>query len=220
MQHVRGLSWGLFALLLFSPAAWSQQAFDRIMAEALLKPAEPEPTPVVGFFWVFTGDDFRLVSITFEPSVSIVPEDEEAPPPPTVDTFSSQAMFTGRGSFDRCLFGESIDEAQCIARLGGVLLREVQRAVAEHRLDDLQGAKLRLAGRGDLKRFFDQIGAKRAAFEVARMKYETASQALNELAPLSVVCRSGPFGDGSLFSKTLKKILADRRNSREAVRPE
>jgi hypothetical protein len=76
--------------------------------------------------------------------------------------------------------------------------------------------KLRIAGRGDIKRFFDQVETQKRAFEIARRHFKTGVAALRGLDSLSRLYQEGPFGDGSLFAKTLKKIKKDERDGRAA----
>ena len=71
-------------------------------------------------------------------------------------------------------------------------------------------AKLYIAGRGDIKRLIDEIEAKRKQFEAARQEIEPGRVALNAVIPLSKRFDEGPFMGGSLFAKTLAKIVDDR----------
>jgi hypothetical protein len=84
-----------------------------------------------------------------------------------------------------------------------------RRDAQEHKLTDRQRAKLKLAGRGDIKRFFDRVEESRIDFEVQRQTFRTGRTALLRLDPLLQVYREGPFGDGSLFAKTLRRISDD-----------
>ena len=75
-------------------------------------------------------------------------------------------------------------------------------------------AKLRLAGRGDIKRFFDEVQRRRDDFESDRKTFKTGLPALRRLDELSPTYRHGPFGVGSLFAKTLQKINNDQKAGR------
>jgi hypothetical protein len=86
----------------------------------------------------------------------------------------------------------------------------VQAALRIHKLAEPQWAKLRIAGKGDIKRFFDHVDDKRVFFEIDRMSLKTGRGALRRLEPLSDVYDEGPFGDGSLFAKTLRRIQDER----------
>ena len=83
-----------------------------------------------------------------------------------------------------------------------------------HKLTDSQRTKLRLAGRGDIKCLFDQVEDRRRDFEKDGHNFRAGLAALQRLDPLTQVYREGPFGDGSLFSKTLFKINDDQKAGR------
>jgi hypothetical protein len=109
-------------------------------------------------------------------------------------------------NFDRWMFADAPSEADRRKHLEDALEAQIDRAALHHKLTAPQRAKLRLAGRGDIKRFFDQVEERRAQFELARKSYKAGRAALLQLAPLTQVYQEGPFGDGSLFAKTLRKI--------------
>jgi hypothetical protein len=48
-------------------------------------------------------------------------------------------------------------------------------------------------------------------FEVQRQSFRTGHAALLRLEPLSRIYRDGPFGDGSLFAKTLRRINGEQK---------
>ena len=70
-----------------------------------------------------------------------------------------------------------------------------------------QKEKLRLAGRGDMKRFLEQVEKKRREFEEIRRDQNKFGQFYQEIQPLRTTFQSGLFGDGSFFSKALRKTL-------------
>src|SRR5262249_4948471 len=86
----------------------------------------------------------------------------------------------------------------------------IQSASRECELTATQKEKLRLAGQGDVKRFLEQVEQRRAEFEEKRHVYREGLAMLRGLAPLTKVYRKGPFGEGSLFAKTLEKIKRER----------
>ena len=115
-------------------------------------------------------------------------------------------------NFDRWLFAdERSGEEHRRRHLDDILRARIEAAARGHKLTDPQRAKLRIAGRGDIKRFFDQVEEKRSAFEADRRNINTGLAALRRLDSLSEIYRRGPFGDGSLFAKTLQKIDDDRK---------
>jgi hypothetical protein len=80
-------------------------------------------------------------------------------------------------------------------------------------LTELQKKKLRLAGRGDIKRFFDKIDEKRAKVVNTKHDQAQANAIFQEVQQLQFTYNSGVFGDASIFAKTVKKTLTDEQSS-------
>ena len=78
-------------------------------------------------------------------------------------------------------------------------------------LTPVQKKKLMLAGRGDIKRFFDHVEEIRKKFEKTR---NDQNQFGNDLAghpdPPSPTFQAGVFGDESIFAKSVKCDLERR----------
>jgi hypothetical protein len=73
-------------------------------------------------------------------------------------------------------------------------------------ISEAQKQKLRLAGRGDIKRFFDKV-------EEVKRKFQQGKNAPNaniwqEIQPLQVELNTGLFGDDSLYAKTIRRTLS------------
>lgn len=184
-----------------------------------LRPPEA-PTPPPADATDFDGPDDRL-------------------PQPVNPRININDYIVAADSFDQWVFGGQVDpdtlrsrlEASLQARLAEVA---VQRLFAnpnptDRRLIDqvlggpepessrlLTGdeiAKLQLAGRGDIKRYLDELDAKRAEFAKTPMTYRTGVAFLQTLEPLMTGYRRGIFGDDSLFSRTLKAIKEEPRKA-------
>jgi Leucine-rich repeat (LRR) protein len=84
-------------------------------------------------------------------------------------------------------------------------------------LTDTQRQKLRLAGHGDIKRLFGQIKEAKARLgdisdnDVENERFSIMQQGV----PFSNRLRSGPFDEGSLYAKTMLKILTPEQVRRE-----
>ena len=85
--------------------------------------------------------------------------------------------------------------------LDKLLSVRINDAARTHILSHEQQAKLRLAGQGDIKRFFDQVEDARNDFELNRVGLKNGLAALRRLKPLSRDYDPGSFDDGSLFVK-------------------
>lgn len=110
-------------------------------------------------------------------------------------------------NFDRWLFGDEQSDGERKRHLENLLRARIEVVVW---LTESQRSKLRLAGRGDIKRFFDEVEDRRSRFEIDRRRFKTGRAALMQLDRLSQTYEKGPFGDGSLFAKTLQRIQGRR----------
>jgi hypothetical protein len=166
---------------------------------------------VVGVSVMVGGDrQIRQITVTMPAPPAPDGEDDDRPPPLLVRHLNINTAEVERENFDRWLFADAGSEAARKRYLDDVLRTRVEAAAREHKLTEAQRAKLRLAGRGDIKRFFDDVEERRSQFEVDRKTFRAGLAALRRLEPLTQVYREGPFGEGSLFAKTLHRINDDR----------
>lgn len=117
-------------------------------------------------------------------------------------------------NFDQWVFGGGKGAATVRASFDALLamhLDEIDRACG---LSDAQKAKLRLAGRGDVKRIFDVYAEKKKKFQVVKADQNRINEVLQDIQPLQAIIAAGPFGEGSLFVKTLGKTLEPAQNER------
>jgi hypothetical protein len=140
-------------------------------------------------------------------------EDEDAvgPDGPIQDQLPRRPRFLVPSSyFDALVFG-GVPEHEMRARLLSVLLRRIKYINDTYALTAAQEQKLLLAGKGDLKRLFDEVEDERGVFEQARRDEDRLRDFLRELAPLRA--RLGPdlFDSQSLFSKTLWKLHDEKQ---------
>ena len=89
------------------------------------------------------------------------------------------------------------------------------------RIDDLertcgiteaQKNKLRLAGRGDIKRFFDKVEALKRKFQQGQN--DPNANIWQEIQPLQVELNAGLFGDDSIYAKTIRRTLSPEQAAR------
>ena len=81
-------------------------------------------------------------------------------------------------------------------------------------LSEIQKKKLVLAGRGDIKRFFDKVEEKRKKFDKVKTDQNKVGEIYQELMPLQVTLNSGLFTEDSFYAKTLKKVLSQEEEAR------
>ena len=189
----------LFAMLTL--ASWAQVTGDQRML--------PESPPPFHAVHVLIGSYQPPRAVTIERPA---PPDDD-PPLARLDLLiTNDLVAVERENFDRWLFNDSGQgKAARLRHLERILQAKLDVAVRSHHLTAPQRLKLRVAGRGDIKRFFDQVENRRNDFEIQRRRFNSGIAALCRLQPLSQLYREGPFGDGSLFAKMLHKINDDRK---------
>src|SRR5262249_46788750 len=82
------------------------------------------------------------------------------------------------------------------------------------RITEHQRKKLELAGRGDIKRFFDHIEEYRRQIHRPNTGADELRTILQDLKRSQMAYRRGIFGDGSLFTKTLKPALTPEQRAK------
>ena len=126
-----------------------------------------------------------------------------------------------RENFDRWIFGNLTDDRtrrDWLEHRLGFKCEQAARSVP-FLLSRPQMEKLQLAGRGDVKRFFDRVEASRPEFDAVRKDLDAGHRfLLNDLKPLCAQFKDGPFGADSLFAKTLRKIENDTLAARPTAK--
>ena len=132
-------------------------------------------------------------------------------PPHLMKGFNIQTAVLEPENFDRWLFADGLSEEGRQKRLDEILHARVEAAARTHRLSELQRAKLLHAGKGDIKRFFEAVEQGRHQFEIDRRNFNSGYRTLRNLDSLSQLYRDGPFGDGTLYAKMLRRIVSDSK---------
>jgi hypothetical protein len=107
---------------------------------------------------------------------------------------------------DQMVFGIGEDAAKARARLDLILSLHIERLEQTCRITEPQKRKLQLAGRGAIKRLLDQVEAVKMRIKSTEDEGEQ-TELVQELSPLQSSIRPSFFEAGSLFSKSLKRIL-------------
>jgi hypothetical protein len=132
------------------------------------------------------------------------PEDAENENRP-VFPFRQQRFIVADENFDQWIFsGDTIEERR--DRMNNNLRRTIERVDRARRLTAVQRQKLELAGRGNIKHFFDQVETKRREFDQVRTDLQKCRAFARDLRPLRQAYVTGPFDEGSLFSKILRTM--------------
>jgi hypothetical protein len=150
----------------------------------------------------------------------------QPPPDEVVDDAPPNAAQVGmfevsRQQFDMWVFGNtgranafgsaSFDPRE---RLESTLKMKVEELTAASKLSSAQEQKLLLAGHGDIKRFLDQVEAKRKEFEAVRKDQQKFGNFYQTLQPLRNVFNGGMFAEGSIFAKSVRRTLDPEQSAR------
>ncbi len=92
-------------------------------------------------------------------------------------------------------------------RLDSLLSLQIEDVERTCGLTEDQKKKLRLAGKGDVKHFFDRVAEKKRKFQLVKNDQNQIGQIFQEIQPLQLTLSSGPFDQGSMFHKTILKTL-------------
>jgi hypothetical protein len=120
--------------------------------------------------------------------------------------------------FDSWVFQNVKDIHAARTKLEQQLALQTETVDRACRLTFPQRQKLQLAGRGDIKGFFEQVEIVRQRFLVVRDNQDKFNQIWQDIQPLQAAFQSGIFDDDSLFHKTLRNTLdAQQRSNFERV---
>jgi hypothetical protein len=143
-------------------------------------------------------------------------------PPLPADEPPAQAMVVVRESdLDLSIFGnvESLEARRY--RLERLLAKQIEQGARNSPMTDAQKTKLALAGKGDIKKFFDRVEGvhqRCGGAYVMTVDEEVFRGLQGELQALRTLCKDGPFGDGSLFAKALRTIREREQAARRGNR--
>ncbi|WDQ18041.1 hypothetical protein [Rhodopirellula sp. P2] len=107
------------------------------------------------------------------------------------------------------------DEARCRTGLKKEIELQFVRIEQSTPLTESQKDALRLAGQGDIKRFFDRVNDAREKF--LQMEQKNGNQDINEAyqlaSPLQQELTQGLFGNGSLIQKVTRYVMTEDQAS-------
>jgi len=113
---------------------------------------------------------------------------------------------------DQWVFARMGGSAAARSRLESLLairIDDIERACA---VSEAQKKKLKLAGLGDIKRFYDRV--EEAKRKLLGINSGPNANIWQDVQPLQIEIQTGIFGDDSMFHKTIKKALTDEQAAR------
>jgi hypothetical protein len=177
-----------------------QQAREAAFARLKTLPAMVQPPPVAGVLAV--GAFLEEVPPTNRPAPARDDWGDAEDGDPTVRV--------SERAFDFFLLGDLRNAGEVRYQLDSVLVQRIEHAARTWGLSVAEKNRLRLAGRGDMKRFLDDIERRRRDFARVRSDVREAERRLQDLRPLAQTLRAGPYGEGSLFAKVLKTMIDEK----------
>jgi hypothetical protein len=116
--------------------------------------------------------------------------------------------------FKQSILGTEEGAKELRDRFESVLSSRIARLDGLYGLSEGQKKKLLLAGRGDIKHFFDRVEETRKRLPLLADDEDEDSGVLQELETLRRDSRHDLFGEGSILAKTLKKTLTAEQSRR------
>ncbi len=140
---------------------------------------------------------------------ALADDDEDA----AEDAVAQPAFMFADENFDQWLYRDLQNTAGARSRLDALLLMRLEDVSQACTLSDPQRQKLQLAGRGDINRAFDRVEELRRKFQLVKTDQNRIGEILQAMQPLQMTFQTGPFGDGSIFAKTLKTTLTSQQHA-------
>jgi len=110
-------------------------------------------------------------------------------------------------NFNVWVFGNSRDPQTARTRLETQIKLQIDEVARVTHLTDSQRKKLELAGKGDVKRFFDLVEEKRKGFKAVQNDQNKFNDFYQELRIIQTKMSAGLYGPESIYSRTLKRTL-------------
>ncbi len=144
------------------------------------------------------------------PTLARADNEEDESPEEMLDV-NAQAFEMPENQFDQWVFQNLQTATAARSKLEKMLTLQSEDVHRACELTEAQARKLQLAGRGDIKRFFEKVEVVRQKFLLVRKDQQRFNDIWQDIQPLQTVFADGLFSDGSIFRKTLKNTLDERQ---------
>jgi hypothetical protein len=134
-----------------------------------------------------------------------VVEEDQPQPPVNVVVRGFTAQVQNFDQVDQLVFTRWGGSASARAKLDAALLMRITEVDHACGISEAQRSKLHLAGRGDIKRFYDKVEAVKRKFQ--RGQNDPNSNIWQDIQPLQAELNSGLFGDNSIYAKMIRRTL-------------
>ena len=145
-----------------------------------------------------------------------IDDDEDEAPAQPVMRGGFNAFVMNDAQFDQWVFGNMgvTNAGTARNKLDSLLTLQVDDLERTCGLTPIQKKKLLLAGRGDIKRFFDRIDDLRKKFTKNKNDQNVFGQLWQEVQPLRNAFTTGFFDKDSIFAKAIKATLTPEQTGR------
>jgi hypothetical protein len=126
---------------------------------------------------------------------------------------AAQRVWTDE-NFDQWVFQQERNTSRARQRLNSLLALQVEDIDRACKLTDAQKNKLQLAGRGDIKRFFDRYETVKQKFQLIKQDEQKFQEIWQDISPLQMTLQAGLFYDDSLLYKSLHNTLTGEQFAR------
>lgn len=127
---------------------------------------------------------------------------------------ANRQFFMDDNNFEVNVFQPSGNAKQARTQIETKLRLQLDELTRVCDLTDAQKQKLKLAASSDVKKVFDEYEVIRKKFHDSKHDQDAWNQAWQEVQPLQQKMQAGLFGDGSFFSKSIRKTLSEEQLSK------
>jgi hypothetical protein len=149
-----------------------------------------------------------------ESSRVVVAAPDDVVAAPAAEAAVEERVFIDEANFDQWIFQGRGDTNTARQRIQSALQLQIDEV---HRVCDLsadQTEKLKLAGKGDTKRFFEEVEVAREKFRAVQNDPNAFNGIWQDIQPLQQKLSHGLFGDKSFFAKILRKSLTPEQSDK------
>jgi hypothetical protein len=164
----------------------------------------------------FAGPMLALLAILAGGPASGAPDDDVEVEDAVAAPVQQHMFVMNDAQFDQWAFGGVGNLATIQRRMDSLLTLKIEEVHRTCLLTDDQKQKLRLAGRGDVKRFFDRIEEKRRKYLNRQFAQNEIGPVFQELQPLQTAMNAGLFHESSFFAKAVPRTLDEGQAERLA----
>ncbi len=131
----------------------------------------------------------------------------------TISSATAQQFQIDINQFDSWIFQGVGNETRAQTLFASAIDLEINRLERWTSLEDSQKERIRLAGQGDIKRFFDRVEKARRDFHALgdQLNQNNINEAYQIASPLSQEVSKGLFGETSLLRKVVNGTLDDEQ---------